>query len=623
MMEWQSFHWLRPWALWLLLLLPVLVLLPGLARARAGQWRQVVDPRLLTWLLEDGKQPARRRGVRWAGLWLLSVLALAGPSWSWQEVPLLQNLQARVLVLDLSASMNATDVKPSRLERARFKLTDLIQGRREGQHGLVVFAGDAFVVTPLSDDWRTIQALLPSLSTDLMPVQGSRVDLGLEKALQVLRQAGVADGEVVLLTDSPADERALAAAADLRQAGHTLWVLAVGSETGAPVPAVQGGFLKDRQGQIVISRLDIDSLRRLAEAGGGRLLRLTGDDRDIRQLLADESLDAGQVETRQGRKSRIWEDRGWWLLPLIVLAFLPLFRRGLLFGLLLWPLIHSPTVQAVNWSDLWRRPDQQAWQALRQQQPERAVDLAQDPALLGEALFRAGRPHEAAEAWQQWIEQTRDVREKARAWYDRGNALAHAGQLEAAIDAYRQAEALDPELRDAGHNRKVLEDFLRQRQQQNQQQQQQDRNDRQQQEQNSQQNQTGSDQKQQDQQPQSRQHQDSQEQDARQNPQNEPSQGNDAQDTQQEEQQQEQQAQQEAQQRAEQRENEQRQQEKQEERQQPQPLQHENDPLTEEERQALEQWLRQVPDDPGGLLRRKFLYQYRQRQQKPQEEQPW
>ncbi len=594
-MDFSHFHFLRPWAFWLLLLLPALLWLPRLPGLRGGSWQQVVDARLLPFLLQGQSSATRQRSAGWMLLWLVAVLALAGPSWSWQEVPVMQNLQARVLVLDLSASMNATDIAPSRLQRARFKITDLLKSRKEGQHALVVFAGDAFVVTPLSDDWRTIQSLLPALTTDLMPVQGSRIDRGLEKALDVLQQAGAAEGEVIVLSDSPADERALKAARQLKRAGHRVSVLAIGTETGAPVPGPRGGFLQDRQGQIVISKLDPDSLEALAQAGGGRMVRLSADDSDIRQLEPDKLPEKDQLQALEGRQSRIWEDRGWWLLPLVILLFLPLFRRGWLFSLALLPLLQPAPAQALDWQDLWLRPDQQAWRQLQQQQAEQAAALAQDPALKGEALFRAGQPEAAAEQWQQWAEQAQTPEQQAEAWYDRGNALAHAGKIQQAIEAYQQAEQLNPQLADASHNRKVLEDFLQQQQQQNQNQQNQ-QNQQQQDQQNEQNAQ---------QEPAQSQNTDSgeqSEQENRQPQQQEPSEQEEAQ------------AQQEP---AQSEDAEDRPPEGQLQQTQPQ------DPLTEEERQALEQWLRQVPDDPGGLLRRKFLYQYSQRKQQQQEEQPW
>ncbi|MDQ2696524.1 MAG: VWA domain-containing protein, partial [Pseudomonadota bacterium] len=222
-----DFHFLRP--LWLLALLPLPLVLWQLRRAAgAGAWRKVCDPHLLAQLLSDSQGGGRKIPLALLGIgWLLAVLALAGPVWSQYPLPVMQSRDALVIVLDLSRSMLAADLKPSRLVQARFKAADALERRREGQTGLVAFAGDAFAVAPLTTDSATLTALLPVLSPDIMPVQGSRADLGLEKAGELLD--GI--GDVLLITDS-ADAAALAAARALRERGVTVSVLGVGTPAG-------------------------------------------------------------------------------------------------------------------------------------------------------------------------------------------------------------------------------------------------------------------------------------------------------------------------------------------------------------------------------------------------------
>ncbi len=169
----SEFHFLRPW--WFLALLPVIGLLVALWRSRAGgsAWRAVLDPQLLErlWLEPPGR--VSRLPLWLLGLgWLLAVLALAGPVWERQPEPVWQTQSSRILILDLSTSMNAADLAPSRLERARFKILDILARSREGRTGLVVFAGEPHTVAPLTDDGDTIVNLLSALSTEIVPVPG-------------------------------------------------------------------------------------------------------------------------------------------------------------------------------------------------------------------------------------------------------------------------------------------------------------------------------------------------------------------------------------------------------------------------------------------------------------------
>ncbi|MEO8922707.1 MAG: VWA domain-containing protein, partial [Caldimonas sp.] len=188
----EAFHFIHP--LWLLALVP-LAWLAWRACQPGGDnpWRRIVDARLLP-LLMVGQTDARgSRTVLWlvAAGWLIATLALADPAWERKPQPVFQTNAARVVVLDLSSSMNASDLKPSRLARARYKVDDVLALGAEGQTGLVVYAGDAFTVTPLTRDVNTIRAQLGALAPDLMPSDGSRADLGLLKAGELLRHAGV------------------------------------------------------------------------------------------------------------------------------------------------------------------------------------------------------------------------------------------------------------------------------------------------------------------------------------------------------------------------------------------------------------------------------------------------
>jgi Ca-activated chloride channel family protein len=458
----DAFHFIRP--LWLLML-PLAIVLPWAwrrVRQPAGDWSRVCDPHLLRWLSVRQSGGERRRGARWlAGLALaITVLSLAGPSW--QKLPdrAYTARESRVIVLDLSRSMLAGDLRPDRLTRVRFLLADLLEETEEGQVGLISFAGDAYIVSPLTNDMNTIANMLPALQPDIMPVAGSRADLALDMAADLLERSGQSRGEILLVTDS-ADSRVAAKARRLRDRGIYTSVLAVGTEKGSPIPS-GNGFVSDRGGNVVIARLDRQALQAVADAGGGRYaelgpasdsMALWGGADDPEFTLSDDSL---------GDR---WKDSGPWLALLLLPLALTGFRRGLFFVLplvSLQALMAPATVQAGWWDDLWLTRDQQAYQALQQQDPDKAAALAEDPYLAGEAWFRNGEYPNALDAWSGL--------ESPDAHYNRGNALAHLGEYDAAIEAYDRALALEPGMADAEHNRAIVEQLRDQQRQQQEQQ---------------------------------------------------------------------------------------------------------------------------------------------------------
>ncbi len=453
----DGFHLLRPW--WLLVLAPLAVVLWLLWERRGTPlaWRSVCDPRLLPWLLESRLGPASRSAVWIAGAaGLLAILALAGPAWQKIEQPVFRQESALVVALDLSTSMGSSDLTPSRLLRARHKLLDILAQRQEGQTALIVYAAQSFVVTPLTDDSDTIAALVNSLDTTLMPSQGSRADRALEQANELLEQAGIGRGEVLLITDSVGGGEPDLVVDRLRASGHRLHVLGIGTSEGAPIPLPEGDFFKNDRGAIVVPGLEEDGLRRLAERGAGRYSRYSLDDQDIDYLLRDEP--PGTVLADESEfAADLWREEGpWLLLPLLPLAAFA-FRRGYL--VLLLGLLHLPQpVQAIGWETLWQRPDQRAAALLQQGEAAQAADLFQDPLWQGAALYRAGEFRRAAEALQGI--------DTPDAQYNRGNALARAGRLKEALGAYDQALTAQPGHADARYNRDLVAEALKQKEQQ-------------------------------------------------------------------------------------------------------------------------------------------------------------
>lgn len=449
-----NFHFLRP--LWLVALaaLPLVLWLWRRRAQRADPWRSICDPQLFEHLVQQAP------GVRGAGVapwlvamgWLVAVLALAGPAW--RELPQeTLRLQAPLVVaVDLSDRMRASDLKPDRMSRVRFKLADLLTRRGEGQTALIGYAGDAFTVAPLTDDAASLSDLAASLSPEVMPLQGQRADRAIKLAQRLLRDAGEVRGDLLLITDT-VDGRASSAARVAREAGLRVSVLGVGTEQGAPVPRAKGGFMQDGEGGILLPRLDAGALTALARIGGGHYTPLTVDDADLRQLgVTVAPLDAQARWDEEGSGQRAWRDEGPWLLVCLLPLAALVFRRGWLLALVLGVGLPAPQAQAAGWKDLWQRADQQAWEALEHGDAKDAQTLARDPALRGAAAYRSEDYPGAIDAYA--------ATDGATGQYNLGNALAKAGRYQEAIAAYDQALAMQPDFPQASANRKAVQDWL-------------------------------------------------------------------------------------------------------------------------------------------------------------------
>ncbi len=475
----EFFHFIRP--LWLLAL-PIGIITITLFWHRISDslaWQHACDAHLLPYLIE--KQTARSRSGQVVALvlWILGCMALAGPSWEKLQLPLASSMQGRVFVLDLSRSMDSNDIKPSRLTRARYKLIDLVKVGRAVQQGLVVFAADAFVVSPLTDDVVTLINLIPALSTDTVPVQGGRADLGLELGARLIDQAGLNRADIVLITDDYNDA-ALNSAKSLLKQGIKVSVLAVGTKTGAPIPTTDGGLLKDRFGQIVIAGVDTKALKGISDAANGRFTSLTADDSDIKLLtdpISTSSIPGFSMHYENHELTAdYWLDRGsWLLLPMLLLTVLS-FRRG---WILCLPIIISTLPQpaeAFDWRQLWKRSDQIA--------AEDFFDGNYDQTAASEQLewqavsrYRLGDYEGALNNYRSLTE---DNAQDAESQYNMGNTLARSGRLQEAIASYEQVLRLSPDMDDAQFNKELIEKMLQQQEQQtNDKQDQQNENDQQ------------------------------------------------------------------------------------------------------------------------------------------------
>ena len=303
-------HFIRPLCLFALIPVMPYLLWVIYSLREANPWKKVCDPHLLPALLQQN--PTRSTIFFNFILFLLftiSILALAGPAWNKTKLPVYRNINSMMLVLDLSAAMQASDLKPDRLTRAKLKIRDLINDSKNTQMGLVVFTEEAFVASPLSQDANTLNGLLDELRPQMMPVAGSEMGQGLEQGLKLLIQAGARRSNLLLITASAPTAASWEIAQSIKEAGDHLNILAMLDETAE-------------------TESTINQLKQLADAGNGSFYLFSADAADIqsiannhdaKQTIADEKLE----------NAHLWQDAGpWFCLFLIPLALLVLREKA-------------------------------------------------------------------------------------------------------------------------------------------------------------------------------------------------------------------------------------------------------------------------------------------------------
>ncbi|CAD0311471.1 tetratricopeptide repeat protein [Xanthomonas hortorum] len=431
----QSLHLLRPTLLWALLAIVPAALLWHLRRRDAEVWRHSVDAHLLPKLLVSGGQRGWLGFVLAALTYALAVVAMTGPSWRQVERPVYHSSMPLVVALDLSSSINANDLPPSRLLQARAKLATLLRKRAGGEVALLVYAGETFTVAPLTEDTANVALFLDALSPSVMPVDGKRADAAIDAATQLLVQAGFKQGDILLVSDS-ADRGAGSSARLAHSRGFSVSALGVGSERGAAY--------RTSTGEIAQAKLDEASLRDLAGQGGGRYARIAADDSDLRALgVLDPTQQPLADEATESNGGKTWLDEGYWLLlPVMLLALLAFRRRAVVAVLALVGVLPLAQPAHAAESTLWQRADQVQQQRL-------------------DAGVQAYRKGDFAAAQKAFEGVPTD-----EGLYNLGNALARQGQYDEAIAAYDRALKQHPDQQDAIANRAAV-DAARKRQQQN------------------------------------------------------------------------------------------------------------------------------------------------------------
>nr|WP_136252103.1 VWA domain-containing protein [Ningiella ruwaisensis] len=488
-----EFHFLRPHFLWLLAVFAILVFVWMRFKLKNSEWQQILPHHLHQRLVVSKGNKQSRAPFIWLFVALcIASIALAGPSWEKLPQPVYQSESGKVVVMDMSLSMRATDVSPNRLSRARFKAIDLIKEINDGEVGLVAYASDAFTISPLTDDISNLENLIPSLSPEIMPNSGSNPLAGLKHATELLQGAGYQSGHVYWITDGIESDQIKAIRDFVNTSAYAFSALLIGSEDGAPIKLKDGSLLKDNRGSIVIPRTNPRYLEQALNASNARVSKMSIDSTDVdSMILASNRLDSAREQNSDQQTGDTYKDAGIYLTLLLLPIAALLFRRGLLFVALLSVMLpmsipqpvfaqsDSQRIESAESDDaslstgpktkgvasaltqglrsLFLNDDQRGKEAFDQQDYKDAQNLFDDINWRAAAAYKSGDYEKALELYSQ--------ADGIDSIYNRGNALAKLQQLQKALEAYNKVLSLDPEHEAALKNKSIVEELLEQQQQ--------------------------------------------------------------------------------------------------------------------------------------------------------------
>jgi len=418
-----NFHFLRPWVLLFLIIVFMFYFYIFKNNENVSSWEKVCDKNLLDYLLIKKKNSKRKLGVALMYLGLISsILAAAGPTWKKTDVPALNNNAPVMIVLNMSSDMMKTDVKPDRLSKAKLKIGQLLKELGSVQSALVVYTNEPFLVSPLSSDSQLIINLSDAINTDIMPVNGDRLDRAINLAVEKMESAGYQNANIVVFTAQSPMSFSLA------------------------VDAAKSAAKKSNKVHIVnVSAEKNDKLKQIADNGNGIYLQ---DRENIKALIDDIQ---NQKENYQNSKNNTadWLDFGWYMLIIPALCCLGFFRKGVLTVLLFLSISFNAN------AGFWLGDNFSAMRSFKNQDYKKASLLFENQSWKGAAHYKAGNYADAVKLF----EGKTDI----ESMYNYGNALAKSGKIDEAIKVYENVLQQDKSHEDAKYNF----EYLKKQQQQN------------------------------------------------------------------------------------------------------------------------------------------------------------
>lgn len=420
-----------------------------------------IDSHLLPYLLVNKTHRslfAWKYLLLWTLVWSCLTLALAGPRWNFQEVELFSKEQHLVILLDLSLSMNATDVKPSRLVRAKQKIEDILAASKMVKIGLIAFAADPHMITPITDDKESIRHLLPTLDTSLVYVQGSKLSPALDMAFTMLQGEPGTNKSIIVMSDGGfEDATAIITAKDLGKKGIVIHTMGIGTEEGAPIADPEGKN-KIKNGIPVISKLEKTRFQEISNAGNGHYFEAHYSHHDENTIFEDFEKRAIE-EIATGKKNRFWEEHFYLFIIPILPIILFWFRRGKI--LVVLPFLFFISLDATELH--FKNEEQRGEAAFIREDYGKAAEEFQDHYRKGVCYYRAGNYAEAESMFKASSRQ--DVALHAK--YNLGNALARQHKLKEAISAYEEVLKQWPEDKKTQDNLAIVKKMLEEQQKQN------------------------------------------------------------------------------------------------------------------------------------------------------------
>lgn len=534
-----DFHFIYP--LWLLSI-PVAIWLLRTKQSESNtmeRWRKHIEPEFLAYQqsLQQPKvdnAPAnfgrfkqiQRRLLSAASVIasILIAIALAGPSWEKMPEPVAKSSDKLLVIADLSLSMHAKDVKPSRLIRMRYKLLELMKLRKQGETALIAYSGDAHVVSPFTEDSKNIAALIPTLAPEIMPAFGSDIVSAIALAAELINETTANTKNkttVAIFSDEIFPSQVTEIRKLLSSQTTDVVIIGIGTENGGPIQLPSGQFIKNTDGSIVTAKLNRGNLQFIANELSGRYIDASNDNADVAYINNLASANANIEQSEIIGDANKWKNQGAWF-ALAALPFLALsYRRGALLctffviscidgsSSLLYPTAYANTVDVTNQQDTgnnlanykwWQTPwktRQQAAEALAKQGDFTSAEkVSAIPEFKAQSAFKAGDYPSANRYYQQVIEDkqsnqtktsnTENVSDIAKLLYNQGHSHAHAGELNKSLEKYQEALNESPNYEEAKQAKALIEQLLNQQQNQQEQQKQDGQNSQNQSEQNQQ-----------------------------------------------------------------------------------------------------------------------------------------
>ena len=455
--NWEVFHFLRPEFLWLLIPVLIVFIIGMFLLQENIKWQKMIAPYLRKYMITKGSG-LKRLLMHLVLLVTISsaIIGLSGPTWKKIELPGKTLETPLVILLDLSQSMMADDIQPNRLERAKFKINDLITEKPGARIALVGFAGTAHTIIPLTSDYKIINAHVKSLSPNIMPFSGSDLDAALAMA-DTITAVTTAPGTVLIFSDDFNNNSFELLRKYVNKSTNKLLIVPMNTANGAkiPMPYTKNRYFKDEKGKSVISQLNPIIINKLKSIDGITISQLTLDNSDM-ELLAKNISKNLQFKEKNKEKEDDWEDYGLWFTLPFILQVLFWFRKGwVLFSVLFIVSFSSCNNKDTELKliDLWLTKDYQAQQFYNNKDYKHAGETYNSNLRSGIAWYKSGDYEKAIEALE------KDT--SAMATYNLGLAYYNNGDYAAAAMAFGIAAELDNSIaKKASHNKLLVQRIL-------------------------------------------------------------------------------------------------------------------------------------------------------------------